>query len=316
MFISQPPCGDACLLPGQVAKRTGAKLVEGAAAVPGQSHVEADSAQQQLGAVRRKPGKGPATLSMSCSDKLARWALLGCQGALLSSLLSSPLYIDAFAIAQAWTLPAAGSDALAQVDHDSADRHTPGTAADQQLLDAVQAAAERAVIGRTEVLRCRLQPPFEPHRPSIRVVQLKPQAQRQLHLSPVDAGSSPCPASVHWYPANIDAEGQLSTCHGVFLGNLGRPAGATKQAIIDGQARSMSMLCKSSMLRQRHHLMHLLSLDYKDAMAASAADRIDAESYRALKERTAYWQQWQLLKEEPSPFSPWIAKAPEQEGFS
>lgn len=91
---------------------------------------------------------------MSCSDKLARWALLGCQGALLSSLLSSPLYIDAFAIAQAWTLPAAGSDALAQVDHDSADRHTPGTAADQQLLDAVQAAAERAVIGE-QLTQCQ-----------------------------------------------------------------------------------------------------------------------------------------------------------------
>lgn len=66
----------------------------------------------------------------------------------------------------------------------------------------------------------------------------------------------------------------------------------------------------------RSSLLTICSADYKDAMAASAADRIDAESYRALKERTAYWQQWQLLKEEPSPFSPWIAKAPEQEGFS
>lgn len=62
---------------GQVAKRTGAKLVEGAAAVPGQSHVEADSAQQQLGAVRRKPGKGERTSSdavLRCTMSILRRA--------------------------------------------------------------------------------------------------------------------------------------------------------------------------------------------------------------------------------------------------
>ena len=34
---------------------------------------------QQIGILRKKPGRGEPTLSMSCSDKVARWGLLGLQ---------------------------------------------------------------------------------------------------------------------------------------------------------------------------------------------------------------------------------------------
>lgn len=111
MFTTSSPCGDASIFATSDSvedepdsKRiklgnengclpdgfTGAKLMF-------DEDIE-DPMDQIEGKIRIKPGKGDRTLSLSCSDKIARWSMVGVQGCMLASLID-PIYLSSIVFA-------------------------------------------------------------------------------------------------------------------------------------------------------------------------------------------------------------------------
>jgi len=123
---------------------------------------DVEGPQQAVGLTRRKPGRGAPTLSMSCSDKLARWQALGLQGALLTQLLEEPLRLSTIVVSLLpSTAPPAPitlkgfTDRFPPSEHDAQSQPPGRLAPVAAVAGAAVAALHRAVCDRAALaLRC------------------------------------------------------------------------------------------------------------------------------------------------------------------
>ncbi|XP_040838284.1 tRNA-specific adenosine deaminase 1 [Ochotona curzoniae] len=174
--------------------RTGAKCVPGEAEDPRRP----GAAYHQVGLLRVKPGRGDRTCSMSCSDKVARWNVLGCQGALLMHFLEEPIYLSAVVIGK---------------------------------CPYSQEAMERALVGRCQNVST-LPKGFAVQQPNIQQSDLQFEQSRcavQARKGDSPGRLVPCGAAISWsavpeQPLDVTANGF--------------PQGTTKKKIGSLQARS------------------------------------------------------------------------------
>ncbi|KAK3243451.1 hypothetical protein CYMTET_46899 [Cymbomonas tetramitiformis] len=192
--------------------RTGAKLVDSS------PWTETGRAQAR-GMARRKPGRGDPTLSMSCSDKLAKWSVLGIQGTLLSSLLAQPLYLDTLTVAQ----HPGGARALSAVR-----RAIGGRLTGAGLEGRLEETGGRFCLRPAEVLEGFPAP-----------YQLS---------SAAATSSSACGFAVVWHAGG----GGPSGTHEVVMGARGRKQGTSKKGALSTKTRSA--IAPASLLLSFQHL--------------------------------------------------------------
>ncbi|KAI0356529.1 hypothetical protein OH77DRAFT_1477651 [Trametes cingulata] len=104
MYISTLPCGDAStryLASFQDAEMAALKDSVKHSELPSNATSRGRNNYSLYGVMRTKPGRAdsPPTLSMSCSDKIAAWNVLGIQGA-LASRLTAPIYVSRIVIGE------------------------------------------------------------------------------------------------------------------------------------------------------------------------------------------------------------------------
>lgn len=156
-----------------------------------QAHdVESYAVVQATGIVRRKPGRGEPTLSVSCSDKIAKWSLVGTQGALLSSIIATPLFFSSLVVGA----PDVSSLDTSQTDGKIEENvvHSKRT----RVVEMTENALKRAFQDRLQSLLSPPAPMLETHAVALDAFEVD-----KVGLLAGEVRRVPCGASITWRAA-------------------------------------------------------------------------------------------------------------------
>ncbi|XVF33361.1 hypothetical protein REPUB_Repub17cG0161900 [Reevesia pubescens] len=195
LYISQLPCGDASL-------NSAASLIDehhqSVIKLSDESRGNSGDCSQLIGLVQRKPGRGDTTLSVSCSDKIARWNIVGVQGALLSYFLQ-PVYLCSITVGK-----------------------SPYVSEDFWLVEQLK----RSLYDRVMPLSNDLMKPFEVNKP---IFCAAPVPAKEFQHSETAQTTLTCGYSICWNKSGL---------HEVILGTTGRKQGTSAKGAVHPSTES------------------------------------------------------------------------------